>query len=111
MQVRKQKIIKNAVSKNEKAKAKIKPKKIMIVAGHGYSDSGAVGNGTNERDFIRKNITPHVASYLRQSGHEVALYGGTKQSQDMYQDTAYGQNVGNRSDYGMYWVKNKNTIL
>lgn len=99
------KIIKNAVSKNEKAKAKIKPKKIMIVAGHGYSDPGAVGNGTNERDFIRKNITPHVASYLRQAGHEVALYGGTKQSQDMYQDTAYGQNVGNRSDYGMYWVK------
>ena len=58
MQVRKQKIIKNAVSKNEKAKAKIKPKKIMIVAGHGYSDPGAVGNGTNERDFIRK--TSHL---------------------------------------------------
>ena len=30
----------------------------MIVAGHGYSDPGAVGNGTNERDFIRK--TSHL---------------------------------------------------
>lgn len=36
---------------------KFKPKKIMIVAGHGYNDPGAVGNGTNERDFIRKYIT------------------------------------------------------
>lgn len=26
----------------------------MIVAGHGYNDPGAVGNDTNERDFIRK---------------------------------------------------------
>ena len=24
-------------------------RKIMIVAGHGYNDPGAVGNGTNER--------------------------------------------------------------
>ncbi|OUJ21461.1 amidase, partial [Corynebacterium kefirresidentii] len=78
------------IIKSKQASKKIKPKKIMIVAGHGYNDPGAVGNGTNERDFIRKNITPQVAKYLRQAGHEVALYGGSKQSQDMYQDTAYG---------------------
>lgn len=92
------------IIKNRQASKKTKSKKIMIVAGHGYSDPGAVGNGTNERDFIRKNITPQVAKYLRQAGHEVALYGGSKQSQDMYQDTAYGVRVGNKKDYGMYWV-------
>lgn len=92
------------IIKNRQANKKTKPKKIMIVAGHGYSDPGAVGNGTNERDFIRKNITPQVAKYLRQAGHEVALYGGSKQSQDMYQDTAYGVRVGNKKEYGMYWV-------
>ena len=43
----------------------------MLVAGHGYNDPGAVGNGTNERDFIRKYITPNIAKYLRHAGHEV----------------------------------------
>ncbi|MDA3754947.1 N-acetylmuramoyl-L-alanine amidase, partial [Staphylococcus aureus] len=76
-------------------------------AGHGYNDPGAVGNGTNERDFIRKYITPNIAKYLRHAGHEVALYGGSSQSQDMYQDTAYGVNVGNKKDYGLYWVKSQ----
>ncbi|QER26712.1 N-acetylmuramoyl-L-alanine amidase, partial [Staphylococcus aureus] len=80
-------IIKQATAKKQ---AVIKPKKIMLVAGHGYNDPGAVGNGTNERDFIRKYITPNIAKYLRHAGHEVALYGGSSQSQDMYQDTAYG---------------------
>lgn len=28
----------------------------MIVAGHGYNDPGAIGNGYNERDFIRKTL-------------------------------------------------------
>ncbi|HDL9019154.1 TPA: N-acetylmuramoyl-L-alanine amidase, partial [Staphylococcus aureus] len=67
-------IIKQATTKKE---AVIKPKKIMLVAGHGYNDPGAVGNGTNERDFIRKYITPNIAKYLRHAGHEVALYGGS----------------------------------
>ncbi|NFZ76851.1 N-acetylmuramoyl-L-alanine amidase, partial [Staphylococcus aureus] len=80
-------VIKQATAKKQ---AVIKPKKIMLVAGHGYNDPGAVGNGTNERDFIRKYITPNIAKYLRHAGHEVALYGGSSQSQDMYQDTAYG---------------------
>lgn len=84
---------------------KVKPKKIMIVAGHGYNDPGAVGNDTNERDFIRKNITPQITKHLRDAGHEVALYGGSKQSQDMYQDTAYGYRLGDKTKYGLYWVK------
>lgn len=79
-------------------------KKIMIVAGHGYNDPGAVGNGTNERDFIRANIVDRVANYLKQAGNNVAVYG---KDQDMYQDTAYGQQVGNKTDYGLYWVKSQ----
>lgn len=78
--------------------------KIMLVAGHGYNDPGAHGNGYNERDFIRANIVDRVAKYLKQAGRTVAIYG---KDQDMFQDTAYGINVGNRRDYGMYWVQNQ----
>ncbi|WP_063410280.1 N-acetylmuramoyl-L-alanine amidase [Staphylococcus succinus] len=85
--------------------AKVKGKKILIVAGHGYNDPGAVGNGTNERDFIRKYIAPNVQKYLKQAGHNVDLYGGSKQDQDLYQDTAYGERLGDTKNYGMYWVK------
>ncbi|HAR6167696.1 TPA: CHAP domain-containing protein [Staphylococcus pseudintermedius] len=87
-------------------KPKAVKRKIVLVAGHGYNDPGAVGNGTNERDFIRKYIVPNVAKYLRTAGHDVYLYGGSTMKQDLYQDTAYGQRVGNRKDYGMYWIKN-----
>lgn len=84
------------------AKPKNTKKKIVLVCGHGYNDVGAVGNGTNERDFIRKNIVDNVAKYLRQAGHTVTLYN---KKQDMYQDTAYGYKLGNKKDYGLYWVK------
>ena len=86
------------------AKKPAKGKKIVLVAGHGYNDPGAVGNGTNERDFIRKNIVDNVAKYLKQAGHTVVIYG---KNQDMYQDTAYGYRLGNTKDYGLYWVKAK----
>jgi len=81
---------------------------VLLVAGHGKghmsNDSGAVGNGTNERDFIRKNIVPNVAKYLKDAGHTVSYYGGSSMNQDLYQDTAYGYNIGDTSKYGMYWV-------
>lgn len=96
--------IKSKTTPVKKAKTN-KGKRIMLVAGHGYNDPGATGYGTNERDFIRKNIVPNVAKYLKQVGHTVAIYGGSKQDQDMYQDTKYGQQVGNYQDYGLYWVK------
>ncbi|MGD6772445.1 N-acetylmuramoyl-L-alanine amidase [Staphylococcus simulans] len=89
------------------AKTPLKKRKIMLVAGHGYNDPGAVANGTNERDFIRNNVIKRVKSYLEKEGHEVALYGGNPQSQDMYQDTAFGQNKGNYKDYGLYWVQSQ----
>lgn len=94
---------KDKVSKPSASKAK--GKKILIAAGHGYSDGGAEGNGTNERDFIRKYIAPNVQKYLKQAGHTVDLYGGSKQDQNLYTDTAYGERLGDTKNYGMYWVK------
>lgn len=93
----KDKVTKPTVSKS-------KGKKILIAAGHGYNDPGAVGNGTNERDFIRKYIAPNVQKYLKQAGHTVDLYGGSKQDQNLYTDTAYGERIGDNKNYGMYWV-------
>lgn len=101
--------IKSKTTPIKKAKVR-KGKKIMLVAGHGkgaYSnDPGAVANGYNERDFNRKNIIPRVKKYLESVGNTVVLYGGNSMNQDLYQDTLYGQRVGNYSDYGLYWVKN-----
>ncbi|MDW3910627.1 N-acetylmuramoyl-L-alanine amidase [Staphylococcus saprophyticus] len=88
-------------------KPKTTSKKILIASGHGYSDGGAEGNGTNERDFIRKYIAPNVQKYLKQAGHTVDLYGGSKQDQNLYTDTAYGERIGDNKNYGMYWVHNQ----
>lgn len=87
------------------AKPTTKGKKILIASGHGYNDPGAVGNGTNERDFIRKYIAPNVQKYLKQAGHTVDLYGGNKQDQNLFVDTQYGERLGDTKNYGMYWVK------
>ncbi|MDW8551147.1 N-acetylmuramoyl-L-alanine amidase [Staphylococcus nepalensis] len=95
--------VKDKVTKPTASKSK--GKKILIAAGHGYNDPGAVGNGTNERDFIRKYIAPNVQKYLKQAGHTVDLYGGSKQDQNLYIDTQYGERLGDIKNYGMYWVK------
>ena len=100
--------VKSKTKPVKKAKAN-KGKKILLVAGHGkgaYSnDPGAVANGYNERDFNRKEIIPRIKKYLESVGNTVVLYGGKSMNQDLYQDTLYGQRVGNYSDYGLYWVK------
>lgn len=80
----------------------VKKMKIMLVSGHGYNDPGAVGNGTNERDFIREQIVDRVAKYLKIAGHSVTLYS---KNQDMYQDTAFGEFRPDRNKYGIFWVK------
>lgn len=72
-------------------------KKIMLVAGHGGVDSGAVGNGTNERDFIRKNIVDNVAKYLIQAGHQVHVFD---KRYDMLTSTFNGT-----GQHGLYWIK------
>ncbi|MCJ1757931.1 N-acetylmuramoyl-L-alanine amidase [Mammaliicoccus sciuri] len=96
--------VKSKVTSLAKPKTIVSKKKFVLVAGHGYNDPGAVGNGTNERDFIRKSIIDNVAKHLRSAGHTVTLYD---KKQDMYQDTAYGYNRGDTKNYGLYWVKNK----
>lgn len=78
--------------------------KILLVGGHGYKDPGAVGNGYNERDFIREHIVDTVAKYLKLAGHTVHVYG---KSQDMYQDTRYGLNRGDTKNYGIFWAKSQ----
>lgn len=102
------KTVKETAKKVSKVTKSSNKMNILLVAGHGKgymsNDSGAVGNGTNERDFIRKNIVPNVAKYLKDAGHTVSYYGGSSMNQDLYQDTAYGYNIGNTSKYGMYWV-------
>lgn len=96
---------KNVINTNKTKK--VTPKKILIVSGHGGVDPGATNKtlNVNERDFIRKYIAPNIQKYLKQAGHNVDLYGGSKQSQNLYADTAYGERIGNHKDYGMYWVK------
>ncbi|MDW3782114.1 N-acetylmuramoyl-L-alanine amidase [Staphylococcus saprophyticus] len=95
---------KDKVSKPSTSKAK--GKKILIASGHGYNDPGAENKEMklNERDFIRKYIAPNVQKYLKQAGHTVDLYGGIKQDQNLYTDTAYGERIGDNKNYGMYWV-------
>lgn len=89
-----------------KPSASTKANKILICSGHGYSDPGAVNEklNVNERDFIRKYIAPNVQKYLKQAGHKVDLYGGSKQDQNLFTDTAYGDRIGDTKNYGMYWV-------
>jgi N-acetylmuramoyl-L-alanine amidase len=74
-------------------------KRFMIVAGHGQGDPGAVGNGTNERDFIRTNIVDNIAKYIRQAGHIADVF---PKEYDMLQVTFNGTNQN-----GLYWVKNQ----
>lgn len=64
--------------------------KIILINGHGASDPGAVANGTNERDFIRQNITPKVAKYLKDAGHSVSIYNT---AHDCYSDTRKGSGL------------------
>lgn len=69
----------------------------LIVAGHGNVDPGAIGNGTNERDFTRNHIVDRVAKYINATpGHKAVVYN---KKNNMFVDTQYG------AGYGMYWAK------
>ena len=47
-------------------------KKIVIDAGHGGNDPGAVGNGITEKDYTLK-ISQYMANRLRDLGADVTL--------------------------------------
>lgn len=67
----------------------------LIVYGHGAGDPGAVGNGTNERDFNRKILHPYLKKWADKSKDSFVFYDTTG-NKDMFQDTAKG--------FGMYSI-------
>lgn len=67
----------------------------LITFGHGDGDPGAVGQGTNERDFNRNVLYPHLKRWSDKSAHKFEYYDITG-NKDMFQDTAKG--------YGMYSI-------
>lgn len=57
----------------------------LFVMGHGGWDPGAVGSGTNERDFTRNELLPYLRKYAAQlKTSKINFYDTSK---DMYQDT------------------------
>lgn len=84
-------------NKKEEKEVKAVGKKILLTAGHGGNDPGAVGNDTNERDFIRNNIVDNVAKYLKKTGHSVTIF---PKQYDMLATTFNGSNKN-----GLYWAK------
>ena len=78
-------------------------KKHLLIAGHGYSDPGAHGNGENERDFIRREVIKRVAKYINATkGHKAEMYN---LDWNMFADTAAGQRQ--NKPYGMYKYNTK----
>lgn len=70
----------------------------LIVAGHGGADPGAIGNGSNERDFTRNHVVDRVAKYINATpGHRAVIYN---KRNNMFWDTQ-------RAGGGMYWAKNQ----
>lgn len=68
----------------------------LIVYGHGAGDPGAIGNGTNERDFNRKTLHPYLKKWADKSKDSFVFFD-TSGSRDMYQETANG--------WGMHSIK------
>ena len=73
--------------------------KHLIVAGHGGRDPGAIGQGTNERDFTRNHVVDRIAKHINSTkGHSADVYN---KKNNMFVDTQYG------SGFGMYWAKSQ----
>lgn len=68
----------------------------LICYGHGGRDPGAVGQGTNERDFNRFILHPYIVKWAKKSKHRFEYYDVTG-NRDMFQDTANG--------FGMYSIR------
>lgn len=67
----------------------------LIIYGHGAGDPGAVGNGTNERDFNRKILHPYMKKWSDKSKDSFDFFD-TSGNRDMFQETANG--------WGMYSI-------
>ena len=70
-------------------------RKVLVICGHGYGDPGAVGNGTNERDFTRYVLKPEIEKWARQlKNTQLTFYDINK---DLFQDTSNGWGLFNIS--------------
>lgn len=67
----------------------------LIIYGHGAGDPGAVGNGTNERDFNRRVLHPYMKKWADKSKDSFVFFDTTG-NRDMFQETANG--------WGMYSI-------
>lgn len=67
----------------------------LIVYGHGAGDPGAVGYGTNERDFNRNVLHPHIKKWADKSKDSFVFFDTTG-NKDLFQETAKG--------WGMYGI-------
>lgn len=72
--------------------------KHLIVYGHGGVDPGAIGNGTNERDFNRKILHPYIKKWADKSKHTFVFYD-VSGSKNLFADTANG--------WGLYGMTSK----
>lgn len=70
----------------------------LIIYGHGAGDPGAVGNGTNERDFNRKTLHPYIKKWADDS-KDTFVFFDTTGNKDMFQETSKG--------WGMYSISPK----
>lgn len=68
----------------------------LIVYGHGAGDPGAVGDGTNERDFNRQTFHPYLKIWADKLKNNKVVFWDITGSKDLYQDTAKGWGI-----YGM----------
>ena len=64
--------------------------------GHGDTDPGAVGNGTNERDFTRRELLPYLQKYANQLKNNHIIFYDT--SRNLYKDTKSGDGL-----YDLYY--------
>ncbi|MEG0293032.1 GH25 family lysozyme [Enterococcus sp.] len=65
----------------------------LFVMGHGYGDPGAIGSGTNEREFTRIELYPYLTKYSKKLKKNAIVFYDT--SKDMFQDTKNKQGLHN----------------
>ncbi|MGM0198818.1 N-acetylmuramoyl-L-alanine amidase [Enterococcus sp. DIV1314a] len=63
----------------------------LFVMGHGDTDPGAVGNGTNERDFTRRELLPYLQKYANQLKNNHIIFYDT--SRNLYKETKSGDGL------------------
>lgn len=63
----------------------------LFVMGHGGYDPGAVGNNTNERDFTRNELLPHLRKYANQLKDSYVIFYDT--TRDLFRDTNNGNGL------------------